>query len=84
MSDLASEKLSLLSSAIHSHHIPIGDRDFCHSGIADFSSLFQVAWKKGTTKARAGAPGVPEWYQDTGRDSNFTMLQCRPKVSPPN
>lgn len=84
MSDLASEKLSLLSSAIHGHHIPAGDQGFCPSGISDFSSLFQVAWKKGTTKARARAPGVPEWYWGTGRDSNFTMLQCRPKVSPPN
>lgn len=42
-----------------------------------------MTWKKGTTKARAGAPGVREWYWGTGRDSNFTMLQYRPQSQSP-
>lgn len=57
-----------MSSAIHSHHIPVRDQGFCSSGVLDFPSLFSVVWKKVTTKAtdrgaRRGLElGVHEWY----------------------
>lgn len=79
MFDLASEKLSLLSSAIHSHHILVGDLGFPSFWNCRF--LFPLSSGMEERYHRGYWQGCQVCVWGTGRDSNFTVLQCRPKIS---